>query len=570
MSSKLKSEYRPSIWQLIKPYWTSKQSWKGWILLTLQLILMFTITYVAVWANKLDGAVVDAMVERKWDGLWQVILMAMLAGLLSSILFLVSSFLVGESLRYQWRSWLTHYFIEKWTRFHAYYSIERDGSVDNADQRISEDIEKFIESTLTLVIGPIRVTVMAVSFTMVLWSLSGTLEFSMGGYDFAIPGYIVYIVYAYCIGDLLITHYTGRPLIQLFNKRQTVEANFRYLGMQLRENAEQIAFYHGGDREQQRLLSYFEGIKGNWRSRIATTAKMMFARNVYDLPSTYLPTLAALPRYLSGAISLGDVTRIAGAFDRVKQSLAFFPQAYVSFAEWKAVSDRLRNLLAAINKATDEHADAANIATISTEKPEIYSSGLTLTRPNGQHINTTTAIRIQAGEKWLIRGPSGAGKSTLIRAIAGIWPYGQGEISIPQHQELMFLPQRSYIPNGTLKAALCYPNDRSSFTDQACIDVLSQVRLEHLTSQLSQEDRWQQKLSGGEQQRLAFARALLQKPDFLFLDEATSAIDPKTEQVLYTTLLEQLPDSALISVAHRESLEKFHGHIFELDAEQEN
>lgn len=565
MNAKIKPNFRPSILQLILPYWSSRQSWKGWVLLIIQLILMFGATYIAVWANDLTGTVIDAMVKRQWDGLWQSILLAMFVGLLASLLLLFSGFLVGEGLRYQWRSWLTDYFIAKWTSHHAYYDIERDARIDNADQRISQDIEKFVELTLSLTLGPIKVVVMAISFTVVLWNLSGTLEFSLWGYDFSIAGYLVYLVYIYSIGKLLVVHFTGRSLIQLFNKRQTVEANFRYLGMQLRENAEQVAFYNGEVREQQRLRAYFNEVKHNWRGVIGTTFKMMFARNVYESPSAYLPTLAALPRYLSGAITLGDVTRITGAFNQVEGALEFFPQAYVGFAEWKAVSNRLRDLSAAIHESSSTDVNVTNISNLCTEKTEIYTTNLILVRPNGENICAAPQIRIQQGERWLIQGKSGAGKSTLLRAIAGIWPYGQGEIHLPERHKLMFLPQRSYIPTGTLQAALCYPNQHQYFDHDQCAEILKTVHLEHLIEKLDTEDRWQQKLSGGEQQRLAFARALLQQPDFLFLDEATSAIDPETEQSLYQAVLATLPHAAIISVAHRESLTQYHDHILNLN-----
>lgn len=564
MSSKIQTEDRPSILQLILPYWKSRENWKGWLLLILQIILMFGGVYVAIWSNQLDGEVVDAMVQRQWDGLWQVLTLSLAVSLVAIIVSLLSAYLVNEGLRYQWRSWMTQWYIEAWTKHCAYYGIERDASVDNADQRIAEDVESFVQLTLTLTLGTLRVVVTTASFTVVLWSLSGTLQFSWAGYDISIPGYMVYLAYLYAIGSLLVSHFTGRQLIALFNRKQTVEANFRYRGMQLRENAEQIAFYDGGDRERQRLLDSFNDVKGNWRNIIVRTCKMMLARDMYIQTGSIVPTVAALPRYLSGAISLGDVTRITGAFNSVYSSLSFFTQAYIGFAEWKAVSNRLRDLSAAIHSShrhTDQH---ANLQVLPHNKAEIYSSGLTLTRPNAEHILTANEIHIQAGEKWLIRGPSGTGKSTLLRAISGIWPYGQGQIYTPKDQHMMFIPQRSYIPTGTLKAALCYPNDSRNFTDRACVDVLSVVQLQHLAEQLSTEDRWQQKLSGGEQQRLAFARALLQKPDFLFLDEATSAIDPETEQSLYQAVIAMLPKATIISVAHRESLETYHDNILNL------
>ncbi|WP_409160551.1 ABC transporter ATP-binding protein/permease [Pectobacterium sp. B2J-2] len=545
------------------PYWKSRESWKGWILLAVLLVLMFGGIYVMVWANQLDGQVVDAMVARQWDGLWQVLLLALGAGILTVVLKLLSGYLGHEMLKYQWRSWMTEWYLSAWTRHRAYYGIERDGSLDNADQRIAQDIEEFIQLSLTLSLSTINAVVTSVTFTVVLWKLSGTLEFSLGGHEFAIPGYMVYLAYAYVLGSLLVSHYVGRPLIGLFNRKQTVEADFRYRGMQLRENAEQIAFYDGGERERQRLLAAFGNVKDNWRDIMICTCKMMFARDVYVQIGSIVPTLGALPRYLSGAITLGDVTRLTGAFNTLNANLSFFTQAYVGFAQWRAVSNRLRDLSAAIHRIERM---PENITVERHDESFICSTGLTLTRPDGETISTIPALRIGTGERWLIRGVSGAGKSTLLRAIAGMWPYGSGRVAMPGNAHLMFLPQRSYIPYGTLKAALCYPGEVCQFDDQACRNVLTAVRLGAIVERLGDEDRWQHKLSGGEQQRLAIARALLHSPDFLFLDEATSALDPETESLLYNMLLERLPLATLVSVAHRESLRDFHDHVFDIGA----
>ena len=559
----LQAEGRPGVLQILLTYWTSRASWKGWLLLAALLTLMFTGVYVMVWANRLDGQVVDAMVARRWDGLWQVLLLALGAGMLTVLLRLLSGYLGHEMLKYQWRSWMTDWYLSAWTRQRAYYGIERDGSLDNADQRIAQDIEEFIQLSLTLSLSTINAVVTSVTFTIVLWKLSGTLEFTLGGHAFAIPGYMVYLAYAYVLGSLLVSHYVGRPLIGLFNRKQTVEADFRYRGMQLRENAEQIAFYDGGERERQRLIAAFENLKGNWREIMVRTCKMMLARDVYIQAGSIVPTLGALPRYLSGAISLGDVTRITGAFNTLNANLSFFTQAYVGFAQWRAVSNRLRDLSGAIHRIERM---PENIAVRRNDEPTISSAGLTLTRPDGEIISSVPAWRICAGERWLIRGVSGAGKSTLLRALAGMWPYGSGSIGMPGNARLMFLPQRSYIPSGTLKAALCYPGEAHQFDDRVCREALSAVRLGALVERLGDEDRWQHKLSGGEQQRLAIARALLHAPDFLFLDEATSALDPETERLLYNLLLERLPDATLVSVAHRASLRDFHDHVFDIGA----
>ena len=557
---------RPGVLQIILPYWKTRESWKGWVLLGILILLMFTGVYIAVWSNELDGQVVDAMVARKWDGLWQVLVLALVVSVFQVITSVLGTYLGNEGLRYQWRSWMTTWYLKAWTRHRAYYGIERDGSIDNADQRISQDIDEFIQITLTLSLSTLRVIVNTVAFTVVLWNLSGTLEFRMGGRDFAIPGYMVYLAYAYAIGSLLVSHYFGRPLIGLFNRRQTVEADFRYRGMQLRENAEQVAFYDGGERERQRLIASFENVKDNWRDIMFRTCKMMLARDIYVQTGSIVPTVGALPQYLSGVITLGDVTRITGAFNTLNSSLSFFTQAYIGFAQWRALGNRLRDLSAAIHRV--ETMPETLVVGRGSERA-IKATSLGLTKPTGEPISAIPALRIGAGERWLIRGNSGAGKSTLLRAIAGMWPYGKGHVTLPADASLMFLPQRSYIPFGTLKSGLCYPGQSSQFDDATCREVLEVVRLGTFSDRLEERDRWQHKLSGGEQQRLAMARALLHRPDFLFLDEATSALDPQTEQALYAALMERLPGTTVVSVAHRESLEAFHDNVLEVEATED-
>lgn len=558
--NKFDDRQRPNSFQLIYPFWISGKNWKSWILVGICLGNTFGGVYVAVWSNRLAGQVVDAMVRREWSGLWPVLLTT-LGVSVGSVILTIIGYSAYQLLNLEWRSWMTRYYVNAWVKHSAYYEMERDDLVSNADERISMDIQMFIADTMNLAFDFIQAVGTLISFSVILWSVSGTLTFVCFGRDISIPGYMVYVAVLYQGISFAITHLSGRRLVSLLHDKQTVEADFRYQGMQVRENAEQIAFYRGSERERQHLIMRFGEVIKNWKSIIYTTSRMMLFRGTYVQTGSIVPTVAALPRYLAGAISLGDVTRITGAFNQVSGALSFFSQAYQTVTEWLALSHRLRDLHWAIFRA--EHLPRS-IEVTRYGGRQIELSTISLALSNGELMARVPPIRIIQGERWLIRGRSGAGKSTYLRAIAGIWPYGEGSVRLPQGAALMFLPQRSYIPSGSLKAALCYPSDASQFSDEQCRDVLQQCLLGGYVDELGATNRWQQLLSGGEQQRLAIARVILQRPDFVFLDEATSAIDGETETALYMALIDRLPNSSIISVAHREALEAFHDHVLEL------
>lgn len=552
--SKTDAPGRPGLFQLIAPFWVSEQRWKAWLPLSILLAGTFYSAYLAVWANRLVGDVTDALVERQWELLWPALLMSAVAGTLHAANSLGREALQGL-LELRWRTWLTDRLLARWSANHVFYDIERDGALTNADQRIAEDVKLFIHSTLNISLNLLNVVVSTVTYSVLLWKLSGALSLTIGDSQYSIPGYMVYLAVVYSLISFLLAHWVGKTLVGLNNHRQGVEADFRYGAMQLRENAEQIAFYGGGGRERQRLLARFDAIRDNTKAIILRTFKLKMTTQVYSVIFTALPTVGALPRYLAGEITFGMVTRIGSAFHGVTATLSYFTQVYADFTNVMALANRLRDLVWAINKAEAR----SNGFEIERKASATVSSGpLQLRTPTDIILADVPSLRFAAGERWLVRGPSGTGKSTLLRALAGLWPHGAGAMTLPSDARLMFLPQRSYIPAGSLKAALCFPGEARQFSDDECKRVLVLCGLEQRGNSLTENNSWQQTLSGGEQQRLAFARVLLHRPDFIFLDEATSALDEPTETLLYQSLLDELPDAAVISVAHKATLDRFH------------
>lgn len=551
---------RPSIAGLILPYWRSADRWKALAMLAIVLTISFTTIYAYIALNDVHGKVTDALIKLDWSTLKPLLALTFGYGLIT-VLLPITSTILQDYLQLRWRTWLTHRLIERWTTHLAYYQLERDGLLSNADQRIAEDTREFVDSTLRLFINIVSVVVSTVSYTAVLWSLSGTLAFSVQGVDVAIPGYMVFAAYGYSFAQLAVTHWLGKQLIGLNNHKQTAEADFRFAGMQVRENAEQIAFYQGGRHEGERLLERFGRVRANTLQILVRTFKVMLGQSLFSHVFSLLPTLLALPLLLTGKISYGDMVRLIGAYGMLVGSLSFFQQAYQNFTQWMAWTNRLRDLLWSIDKA-DKQVPGISLSTAPCAL--LRCSALTLHTPHHQPLTYLKAWQVSAGERWLVYGPSGSGKSTLLRACAGLWPYGSGHINLPEPSRSLFVPQRSYIPAGTLKAALCYPANPELFTDAQCRQVLEDCCLGSRRDALSSSERWQQVLSGGEQQRLAIGRVLLHRPEFIFLDEATSALDSDTEAQLYQALVEQLPASAIVSVAHRKALEIFHPHHLDL------
>jgi len=481
----------------------------------------------------------------------------------------VIEFVVQSMLVIRWRRWLTEYFVTHWLGGHAHYRMSLVGSeADNPDQRISEDVNRFIDGgtdsfggvggygIYTYSIALISTLSSLVAFVVILWTISE--NFTFPGTDFRVPGFLFWIALAYATIGTLITHWIGRPLIGLFFEKQKVEANFRFSLARLREYSEQVALLSGEHTEQSALRRRFGAIFGNYLDLMHRRKWLLAFISFYQQISPYIPYIFAAPFYFSGKIQLGVMTQTAGAFARVESALNFFVNYYSSLATFKAVVNRLTSFAAAIERAKAMADTGPSRMPAPTGAPAVALQGLGIALPDGRRIVEAEGLSYAAGESALLAGPSGSGKSTLFRAISGIWPFGEGRIHVPGGADVMVVPQKPYIPMGSLRAAISYPGAPDTYADADIRRALEDARIGFLAEQLDREEIWSQRLSGGEQQRVAIARALLKKPDWLFLDESTSALDEKLEAELYGMLKQRLPKTTIVSIGHRSTLTAYH------------
>jgi vitamin B12/bleomycin/antimicrobial peptide transport system ATP-binding/permease protein len=541
---------------MIRPYWSSDDRWAARGLLLGVVLLTLGMVYLTVLLNQWNNAFYSALQDKN---------MAAFRGQLFRVTWLITIFIflavyqvyLNQMLEIRWRRWLTDRYLRAWLSDGAYYRMQLQASeTDNPDQRIAEDVQLLASHTLGLFTGGLRAVVTLVTFVAILWGLSGSLVVPVGGVTIHLPGYMVWVAVLYAILGTWVTDWLGRPLVRLNFDRQRYEADFRFSLVRFRENTEGVALYRGEADEFRGFRARFEDVVSNWWGIMLRQKRMTYFTSGYGLGAWIVPSIVAAPRYFRGELGLGGLMQTSQAFQQVQDALSFFVQSYKEIAAWCAVVERL----AGFERTLDSmHRQAGTgLRRVEGRASNLSVAGVDLYRPDGQPLMANINFSLGRGDTVLLSGASGSGKSTLIRAIAGIWPFGRGEVRVARDARILFLPQRPYLPIGKLRDVVSYPMPADGVADGTLREALEAVGLPQLTGRLDEEAHWAQQLSPGEQQRIAFARALVQKPEWLFLDEATSAVDEASESRLYQLVRERLPETTLFSIGHRATLRPFH------------
>lgn len=549
------------------PYFKGDDRWPGRILLVSVIALQLFQVWLNVKFNAWYNTFYNALQNKDWDTfIYQFGVFAVLAA--AFIVTAVYQLYLQQWLQIRWRRWLTDRYLARWLGQGTHYRMRLKGDqADNPDQRIADDIRMFVNTTLDIGISLLGSIVTLASFVVILWTLSAASPLMIWSHTYNIPGYLVWAALIYAVIGTFVTHLVGRPLVKLNFDQQRYEADFRFSLVRLRENAEEVTLLSGEAAEEERLRDRFARVVSNWYDIMQRTKRLTFLTAGYSQVAIIFPFLVVSPVYFFGALTLGGLMQISSAFGQVQSALSFFVTAYSSIADWKAVLDRLAGFESSIDWAQNLDKTAPRVELIADGGSGLHVKELSVGLPTGEVIVRLEDFSVEPGDRVLVTGPSGSGKTSLFRALGGVWPFGSGSIRIPKGESVLVLPQKPYIPLGTLRGALAYPAPIAAFAPQEIEEVLGAVGLSAFRDQLDETAYWADKLSGGEQQRLSIARALLQKPQWLFLDEATSALDEAAEAELYRLMLERLPATAIISIGHRSSLVQFHIRFFELTPE---
>ena len=542
-----------TFWHLFRGYWNSEHKWRARGLLAFVIGLNFASVYLLVRINSWYNEFYNALQQYAQGSFWPLV------GEFTALAFLyiiiaVYAIYLRQMLQIRWRTWMTDRYLAGWMQHQVYYRLQVLGSdTDNPDQRISEDINQFVSLTLQLLLGFLKQLTTLGAFGVVLWNLSGAFTVPLGSHEFVIYGYMFWFSLVYSVLGTVGAHLVGRRLIGLNFDQQRYEADFRFNMMRVRENSESVAFYRGEDAENVGFKERFARVISNYWQLMRQTKLLNFYVNGYAQLAIIVPLVLAAPRYFGGEMALGGLMQTVSAFGRVQDALSYFVESYDTIAQLAAVIRRLSTFTEHMEQAQALEDGVAHEQSAAGGESALALSGLDVALPDGRQLMQDCTVTLPAGSRVLVTGTSGAGKSTLLRTLAGIWPYGSGQVTIGQGSRALFLPQRPYLPLGSLRRALAYPRTVAG-TDEKLAAALRDVGLERLVGDLDRIDDWSRILSLGEQQRLAFARVLLVKPQWVFLDEATSALDEPREQEMYELLKKRLPGLSIVSVGHRSTL----------------
>jgi vitamin B12/bleomycin/antimicrobial peptide transport system ATP-binding/permease protein len=548
-----------TIWRLALPYFRSEDRWPGRILLASVIAIELSIVAINVILNQWYNRFYNTLQDRNWEAFVSAVLFFCVLAAIYTVLAVYQNYL-NLWLQIRWRRWMTQTYLRQWLNTANHYRMQLLGdAADNPDQRIADDLQMFVQQTLSIGIGLLSSFVSLCSFVVILWTLSEEAPLHLFGSNFVVPGYLVWAALIYAVLGTILTHRIGWPLIPLNFQQQRFEADFRFNLVRTRENSEQIAALHGEPAERERHVDRFGNIVTNWIAIMKRQKKLTFFTQSYAQASVIFPYLMVSPVYFSGAMQLGGLMQTGSAFNSVQTALSYFITAYQSIAQYRAVVTRLSGFEDAITAARNVAVTPPVVEVLPRDNTNVITiDRLKVRLPHGEPLVDADHITVAPGDRVLVTGPSGAGKSTLFRAIAGIWPFGSGRVTVPQDAKVLLLPQRPYFPVASLAAALTYPARLGTFDDARLADALIAVGLEQWADRLHEEAHWNRMLSLGEQQRLAVARVLLQEPDYVFLDEATASLDEPAEAMLYRLLQERLKGATIVSIGHRSTLGAFH------------
>jgi vitamin B12/bleomycin/antimicrobial peptide transport system ATP-binding/permease protein len=548
-----------TVWRIAAPYFHSEDKWAGRALLAAVIAIQLASVAIDVLVNQWQNRFFNALQEYNWDVFVREIgIFCLLAT--CAIALAVYQLYLNQWLQIRWRRWLTRHYLGEWLHGANHYRMQLQGdAADNPDQRIAEDVNLFVDRTLNIGLSLLNSVVTLFSFIIILWGLSAAAPLHLFGKEYAVPGYLVWAALIYAVLGTALTQWIGAPLVRLDFKQQQFEADFRFNLVRTRENSEQIALLQGERAERLGLWARFHHVIENWYGIMSRTKRLTAFTASYSQAAVIFPYILVAPAFFEKKVLLGGLTQTASAFGSVQTALSIFVTIYRTMAEWRAIIARLDGFESAIASAAKLEKSSESIGIVASQGgTAIDLRQLRLRLPNGTPLVAADGFSLRAGERTLLTGPSGSGKSTLFRAIAGIWPFGSGSIAVPADASLMMLPQRPYFPIGSLHGAIAYPGDTKTFSTEQVREALMMVGLPKLAERLQEEAHWNRILSLGEQQRLGLARALLHAPQYLFLDEATASLDESSEAALYNLLGAKLPQTTIVSIGHRSTLEAFH------------